>query len=265
MDVVAVTAAVKYFFCNTDLLQILLVGVGVVGINHACRILQVLLGVQLTEQTEIFVVIVRKYLSVLVDSTAEYGVSKGVAGGVDIPSSVNKGVSMLSSNNRVEHYGHITAGRVLHTCRYVKTADGHTMLLILYGTGTDCHIRKQICQIPPVFRIEHLICCGKSGLLNVADVKFTDGNETFQKVRCCFRVRLMNHSLVSFTGRSRLVGVDTRNDDTFVFDLLLNRNQAVQIIHNSCLVVSGTWSDDNQKTVVFSGDNIGDFFISLCF
>ena len=112
VDVVAVTAAVKYFFCNTDLLQILLVGVGVVGINHACRILQVLLGVQLTEQTEIFVVIVRKYLSVLVDSTAEYGVSKGVAGGVDIPSSVNKGVSMLSSNNRVQHNTEVTTCRL---------------------------------------------------------------------------------------------------------------------------------------------------------
>ena len=39
MDVIAVTAAVKYFFCNTDLLQILLVGVGVVGIYDAGRVL----------------------------------------------------------------------------------------------------------------------------------------------------------------------------------------------------------------------------------
>ena len=172
---------------------------------------------------------------------------------------------MLSSNNRVEHYGHITAGRVLHTCRYVKTADGHTMLLILYGTGTDCHIRKQICQIPPVFRIEHLICCGKSGLLDVADVKFTDGNEAFQKVRCCFRVRLMNHSLVSFTGSTWLVGINTWNDDAFIFNLLLDRNQTVQVIHDSRLIICGTRSDDYEKSVVCASDHVADLFISLCF
>ena len=46
VDVIAVTAAVKYFFGNTDLLQILLVGVRMVGIYHTSWILEVFLSIQ---------------------------------------------------------------------------------------------------------------------------------------------------------------------------------------------------------------------------
>ena len=47
MDVVAVTTAVKDFLGNTDLFQILLVGVRMVGIYHTSRILEVFLSIQL--------------------------------------------------------------------------------------------------------------------------------------------------------------------------------------------------------------------------
>ena len=47
MDVVVITAAVKDFLGNTDLFQILLVGVRMVGIYHTSRILEVFLSIQL--------------------------------------------------------------------------------------------------------------------------------------------------------------------------------------------------------------------------
>ena len=47
MDVVVITAAVKDFLGNTDLFQILLVGVGMVGIYHTSWILEVFLSIQL--------------------------------------------------------------------------------------------------------------------------------------------------------------------------------------------------------------------------
>ena len=47
MDVVVITAAVKDFLGNTDLFQILLVGVRMVGIYHTSWILEVFLSIQL--------------------------------------------------------------------------------------------------------------------------------------------------------------------------------------------------------------------------
>ena len=47
MDVVVITAAVKDFLGNTDLFQILLVGVRMVGIYNTSWILEVFLSIQL--------------------------------------------------------------------------------------------------------------------------------------------------------------------------------------------------------------------------
>lgn len=47
MDVVVITAAVKDFLGNTNLFQILLVGVRMVGIYHTSWILEVFLSIQL--------------------------------------------------------------------------------------------------------------------------------------------------------------------------------------------------------------------------
>ena len=52
-------AAVKNFFGNTDLLLILLVGVGMVGIHDGSHVLQVLSGIFLEKKTKIFVMVVR--------------------------------------------------------------------------------------------------------------------------------------------------------------------------------------------------------------
>ena len=49
-DISGMTAAVKDFLCNPDLLLILLVGVGMVGIHDAGRVLQITLGIQVKEQ-----------------------------------------------------------------------------------------------------------------------------------------------------------------------------------------------------------------------
>ena len=209
--------------------------------------------------------IIRKNLPTLIDSTAKNRVSKRVAGGVHVPAPIDKGVSMLSSDNGVQHNCHVAAGRILHAGRDIKATDSHSMLLVFYGTGTNCHIREQICQIPPVLRVKHLIRCGKAGLLNISDMKLTNCNQTFQKIWCCFRIRLMNHSLVSFTGSTWLVGINTWNDDAFIFNLLLDRNQTVQVIHDSRLIICGTRSDDYEKSVVCASDHVADLFISLCF
>ena len=171
---------------------------------------------------------------------------------------------MLRRHDRIQHDAHMPAGGIFHSGRYVEAADGHTMVLVFYGPGAHCHVGEQVGQIPPVLRIEHLICGGKPGFLNVADVQLSDGDEPFQQVRRGLRIGLMDHAFIAFARGTGLVGIDSGDDDAFVFDLFLYRDQAMEVIHDRRLIVRGTGSDDDKEPVVGSGDDIPDLLISLC-
>ena len=68
--------AVKHFLGNTDLLLILLVGVGVVGIYDSSHVLEILSRIFLKKKAKVFVMIVRNGLSVLIYRTAKNGMCK---------------------------------------------------------------------------------------------------------------------------------------------------------------------------------------------
>ena len=61
------TAAVKNFLHDTDLLHVTLVGVGVVSVNNAGRIQQLPLLIQAVEKLQILIMVVRQALTVLAD------------------------------------------------------------------------------------------------------------------------------------------------------------------------------------------------------
>ena len=65
------SAAVQDLFDNTDLLHILLVGVGVVRVHNAGRILQISLCIELVEQLQILVMVVGQALVMFIDSAAQ--------------------------------------------------------------------------------------------------------------------------------------------------------------------------------------------------
>ena len=95
--------AVENFFCNTNLLFILFVGIGVVGINDDSRILQIFFLIFFPQKTEIFVMVVRNRLSVFAYGTAKNGVCQRISSCFNFPASVDKAVRSLSCNNGVEH------------------------------------------------------------------------------------------------------------------------------------------------------------------
>ena len=212
----------KNFFCNTNLLVILFIRVGVVSINNNSRILKVLFLIFLPEKTKIFVVIIRNSFPVFVYGTAKNCVCKLISCCLYFPASVNKTMSALSCNNRVKHNCKVTTGRVFHTCRNFHTADSKTVLLILNRTCTYCYIRKQIGQIAIVLRIEHLICACHSACLDSMDVHLTDCDKSGKKVRLFFGIRLMNHTLIALSCCSRFVCINTRNDQNLVGYFFLN-------------------------------------------
>ena len=93
-----------------------------------------------------------------------------------------------------------------------------------------------------ILRIEHLVGAGETSLVERPHVQFPDGDESLEDVRAGVRIRLMQHSLVSGTGSTRLVGIDTGYDDNLVRHLVLDRTEAADIIDNRVFVVRGAWA-----------------------
>ena len=214
--------AVENLFCNTNLLVILFVGIGVVGINDNSRILQVLFLIFFPEETKIFVMIVWNCFPVFIYSTAENCVSQFVACGFYFPASVDKPMSTLSRYNGIEHNCKVATGRVFHTCGNVHTTDSKTVLLVFHRTCTYCHIRKQVGKITVIFRIKHLICTGHTTGLDCMDVHFSDCDKSSKKVWLFLGIRLVDHTFIAFSCCSWFVCVNTWNNQNLVSYFFLN-------------------------------------------
>ena len=120
-------------------------------------------------------------------------------------------MTTLCCDYRVQHNRKVAAGRIFHTNRNIKTADHQTMFLIFYRTGTDRYIGKKIRQVVPVVRIKHFIGGSKTGFLNGAHMHMTDCQNTGKNIRLCFRIRLMQHALITFTSSTRFICIDSWN------------------------------------------------------
>ena len=64
-------AAVKNFFGNTDLLLILLVRIGMIGINDRCRILQILLLIHIQKSLAILIMVVWNRCTIFIHATPQ--------------------------------------------------------------------------------------------------------------------------------------------------------------------------------------------------
>lgn len=73
----------------------------------------------------------------------------------------------------------------------------------------------------------------------------------------------MEHALVAVTGGTWLVGVDTRYDNKAVFGFFLDIDQAVGVVQDCILVIGGTRSDDDEKFIAFSADNLFNLLITF--
>ena len=95
---------------------------------------------------QIFIMIVRDCLSILVYTAAENSMCQVISGCFYIAPSVNEVVRMLCSSHRVQHNGKVTAGWVLHTNWNIHTAGSKTMLLVLYGDRGNIQCLMKRCQ-----------------------------------------------------------------------------------------------------------------------
>ena len=128
-----------------------------VGINDDSRVLEILLAVQVVESDQIFIMIVRNCLSILVDTSTEDGVGQVVTGCLNITSTINEMMRMLCSSDGIKHNGEVAAGRILHADRDIHSAGGKAVLLVFNRACADSLVREDIVEVTSVFRVKHFI------------------------------------------------------------------------------------------------------------
>ena len=185
--------------------------------------------------------------------------------GGDLPASVDEGVGVLGGVNGIQHYGYGAAGGIFHPGGHVKAADGNTMLLVLYGTGSDGYVGKDVRNVPPIFRVEHFVRRSQTRLNHGTDMHFPHGDQAGQKIRFFFGVRLMHDPLIAFSGGPGLVGIDSGNQNQLVLYFIVYPCKTVHIVTYGIFIVRRAGSDDYQKTLVSSGEDFSDLGIAFPF
>ena len=255
----------KDILCDSDLLQIFLPGVGVVGIHDHSGVGQIQFVILILQVSEILIVIVWNVAAEFIHISTKDAVGQRVALGLDFPSAIQELLRALCSHDGIHHDRDISAGGILQSRRYSDAACHDTVLLVLHGPCTDGDITKQIGKIAVVFRIQHLLGTGKAGLPGHIGMKLPNGNDACQHVFFLFRIRLVEHPLVTDPLGTGLVGIDTGNEEQLVLDLLLHLCQTVHVIQNGVLAVSGARTDDQKELVALSGEDICDLAVPFFF
>ena len=189
----------------------------------------------------------------------------GIAHRSRLPSPVDKGVAVLRRMDGIHHDRVISAGGILHACRDFHPAGREPVLLVLHGPGSDRHIGKEIIQIFVVFRIQHLIGAGQTGLLDHAHMELSGGDNASEHIRFFLRIRLMQQALIAVSGRPGLIGVDPGDDHNMILYLFLDIGKAPQIIHDTDFIVRGAGAYDQQELIAPAGKDLSDLRISLLF
>ena len=107
-------------------------------------------------------------------------------------------------------------------------------------------------------RVEHLSGGKEAGLLDDAQVHVADCLDAFEQVIGRLGVGVVQQTLVASALGARLVGVDARNDDELVLDLLGGLGQSVHVLKHRILAVGRARADDKHLACVLAGKDFGD-------
>ena len=193
-----------------------------VCIDNDSRICKFLLVIQFAQMHQIFIVIIRHGVTLTIYIASQNCMGQRIACSLHFPTTIQEGMARMSCNQRIHHNRQVTASRVLHTNRNIQTTCSQSVLLVFYRTSTNGNIGQQVRQIPMIFRIQHFICTSQASHFYCLGVHLPNGNDTLQHIFFLFRVWLMHHALIAFSGGSRLVGVNSRNQNQLVLDLFLH-------------------------------------------
>ena len=180
----------------------------------------------------------------------------------DLPAAIDKGVAGLRRSNGIHHDAQITARGILHTDGSLNAARRQSVLLIFYRTRADRNIGKQVGKIAVVFGIQHLVRTREIIVAQSRHVQLTDGNDALVHIGLGIGIGLMKHALISLSRGSRLVGIDTGNDDDLILDLILYLAKTGNILQHRLAVICGARTDDQKEFIRFAFKYRTDLLIS---
>ena len=236
-----------------------------VSIDDDRHIFKVSFAVAFIQREEILVVVVRHILTVVIDEATEDSVSERITLGKNFPASVEEFMGILSSNDRVEHNGYISACGVFHTDGDIHTAGGKSMLLILDRASTDSDVREQVGEVAVIFGIEHLIGTEETCFLDSLCVQVSDREQTCEQILGFLGVGLMSHSHISLACSAGLICIYSGYDYELVTDLFGDLSKARGIVKHSIFSVSRARADYEQHSVIFAAHNVSDLGITYFF
>ena len=164
----------------------------------------------------------------------------------------------LSGVDGVEHDGGGAGSGVLHAHRHRNAARHQTVLLVLDRACAHGNIAQQVNEVLVVGRVEHLVGGEEARFLNNAQVHMADGLDALEQVVGSLGVGVVQKTLVTGALGTRLIGVDARNDDELVLDLLGGLGQSVHVLKHRVLAVGRARADDKYLACVLAGKDFGD-------
>ena len=173
-------------------------------------------------------------------------------------------MTRLRRNDSIHHHAQITAGGVLHAHRRFNAAGRQSVLLILHRARTNSDVRKQIGEIAIILRIEHFIRTGKIIIPQCRQMQITNGYDTLIHIRLRFRIGLMQHALVSLSSRSRLIGVNSWDNNHLIRNLLIQLAESGHILKHRFLMIRRARTDYKNKLITASIKRRSDLAIALC-
>ena len=223
-------------------------GIGIAGV----------LGIALGQAFQVFVVVVGVGAPIETDVATHNGVRERIAVALDLPVAEDEALVRLRGVNGVEHNGGRASSGILHADGYRNAARHQAMLLVLDRACAHGNIAQQVNEVLVVGRIEHLVGGEEARFLNNAQVHMADGLDALEQVVGSLGVGVVQKTLVTGALGTRLIGVDARNDDELVLDLLGGLGQSVHVLKHRILAVGRARADDEHLACVLAGKDFGD-------
>ena len=239
-----ILSGVHDFLGDPQLLLILLRRVAVIRIHHDRRVHEILLHIEIIQQLQILIVVVRHDLAMLRLGATQDRMGIWISVRLHLPLTEDEIMGMLSRIDRVQHDAEVTGGRILHTGRYIDAGRHEAVLLVLHRTCADSHIAHDITEVAQIIRIQHLIRGTEAGLAEYLHVQAADRADPGEHIGPLLRVRLMQHALIALTRRTWLVRIDTWHDHDLILHLVRNLLQAIAVLEYRIRMICRTWSDN---------------------
>ena len=188
-------------------------------------------------------------ISMLICRTTQNRMTMIITFRTNFPTTINKRMLMLGSQNSIKHNRIITACRIFHSNRHFNSTRSQTVLLVFHRTRSYRNITQNIIKILIIFRIKHFVRKNKTSFFHSTHMHSAAGNNSLKQIRFCFRVRLMKHSFITFSSSSRFVRVNSRNKQNFVCNFFLHRHKTIHIIQNRIFIICRTRSDNQNHFI----------------